>query len=213
MSLTKANTRMLEGDLPASQITGELPVGQVPTIPNSKLENSSVTINGSAVALGGSTTISSGITDADQFRLTATITNTNADITTNLERVDNPTFAKIGNGMSLSNGIFTFPSTGLYSVLVQTFFQAKFDGLEVLHQVSTDGGSTYITTSSNDIGYFGTEYVRGTVFGQVFINVTDTTNFRMKFKTSGMGNSVSTVIGNTDMNKTSFTFIRLGASS
>ena len=60
MSLTKANTRMLEGDLPASQITGELPVGQVPTIPNSKLENSSVTINGSAVALGGSTTIAGG---------------------------------------------------------------------------------------------------------------------------------------------------------
>ena len=60
MSLTKANTRMLEGDLPASQITGELPVGQVPTIPNSKLENSSVTINGSAVALGGSTTIATG---------------------------------------------------------------------------------------------------------------------------------------------------------
>mgnify|MGYP003649800684 FL=1 len=60
MSLTKANTRMLEGDLPASQITGELPVGQVPTIPNSKLENSSVTINGSAVALGGSTTVGGG---------------------------------------------------------------------------------------------------------------------------------------------------------
>ena len=60
MSLTKANTRMLEGDLPASQITGELPVGQVPTIPNSKLENSSVTINGSAVPLGGSTTIATG---------------------------------------------------------------------------------------------------------------------------------------------------------
>ena len=60
MSLTKANTRMLEGDLPASQITGNLPIGQVPTIPNSKLENSSVTINGSAVPLGGSTTVGGG---------------------------------------------------------------------------------------------------------------------------------------------------------
>lgn len=43
MSLTKANTRMLEGNLP-----------------NSQLENDSITINGSAVALGGSTTIATG---------------------------------------------------------------------------------------------------------------------------------------------------------
>ena len=182
------------------------------SVTNNMLVNSGITLNGSAVSLGGSATIASGITDADQFRLTATITNTNADITANLERVDNATFAKIGNGMSLSSGIFTFPSTGLYYVVVQTFFQAKFDGHEILHNISSDGGSNYATTSSNDIGYFGTEYVRGTVFGQVFINVTNTTNFRMKFTTSGMGNSVSTVIGNTDMNKTSFTFIRLGDS-
>jgi hypothetical protein len=60
MSLTKTNTRMLEGSLPTSQITGELPVGQVPTIPNSKLENSSITLNGSAVALGGSATVGGG---------------------------------------------------------------------------------------------------------------------------------------------------------
>lgn len=166
---------------------------------------------GDAINLAG-TVSGAGITDADQFRLTASITNTNADITANLERVDNATFAKIGNGMSLSSGIFTFPSTGLYCVLVQTYVQAKFDGFEVLHNVSSDGGSSYATTSSNEIGYFGTEYVRGTIFGQVFINVTNTTNFKIKFTTSGMGNSVSTVNGNTDVNKTSFTFIRLGDS-
>tara|TARA_B110000285_G_C14831195_1_gene470977 strand:- start:227 stop:754 length:528 start_codon:yes stop_codon:yes gene_type:complete len=166
----------------------------------------------SKLADGSTFATTNGITDADQFRLTASITNTDADITANLERVDNATFAKIGNGMSLSSGIFTFPSTGLYCVLVQTYVQAKFDGFEVLHKVSSNGGSSYATTSSNEIGYFGTEYVRGTIFGQVFINVTNTTNFKIKFTTSGMGNSVSTVNGNTDVNKTSFTFIRLGDS-
>ena len=43
-------------------LEGNLTTSQLPTIPNSKLENSSVTINGSAVALGGSTTISGGLT-------------------------------------------------------------------------------------------------------------------------------------------------------
>ena len=50
-NLTKANTRMLEGNLP---------IDQVPSIPNSKLENSSININGTDVSLGGSTTIASG---------------------------------------------------------------------------------------------------------------------------------------------------------
>lgn len=53
-------TSQITGNLPTSQITGELPVGQVPTIPNSKLQNSSITLNGSAVALGGSATIGGG---------------------------------------------------------------------------------------------------------------------------------------------------------
>ena len=181
----------------------------VGSVTNTMLAGSIAT---SKLADGSTFATTNGITDADQFRLTASITNTNADITANLERVDNATFAKIGNGMSLSSGIFTFPSTGLYCVLVQTYVQAKFDGFEVLHKVSSNGGSSYATTSSNEIGYFGTEYVRGTIFGQVFINVTNTTNFKIKFTTSGMGNSVSTVNGNTDVNKTSFTFIRLGDS-
>lgn len=58
MSLTKANTRMLEGNLPISQ---------VPEIPNTKLENDSITINGSEVALGGSTTIATGGTNSPMF--------------------------------------------------------------------------------------------------------------------------------------------------
>lgn len=43
-------------------LEGNLPISQVPEIPNTKLENDSITINGSAVALGGSTTIATGLT-------------------------------------------------------------------------------------------------------------------------------------------------------
>ena len=52
-----------------------------------------------------------------KFRLTADLTNPgNADITANLERVDDAAFSKIGTGMSLSSGIYTFPSTGVYRI-------------------------------------------------------------------------------------------------
>jgi hypothetical protein len=69
--------------------------------------------NGSAFA--------QGITEVDQFRLTADLTNPGAaDITANLERVDDATFSKIGTGMSLSSGIYTFPSYSSYLSFLYT---------------------------------------------------------------------------------------------
>src|SRR5210317_1446528 len=69
-------------------------------------------------AFTGTVTGTGGITEADMFRLTAvTNQNTDADITTNIERVDDATFSKIGTGMTESSGVFTFPSTGLYLII------------------------------------------------------------------------------------------------
>src|SRR6056300_66307 len=48
-------------------VTNDMLVG---SIANSKLANSSITLNGSAVSLGGSATLASGITGADLWRLT-----------------------------------------------------------------------------------------------------------------------------------------------
>ena len=46
---------------------------------------------------------SQGLIEVDMFRLTAaTADGANADITANLERCDDPSFAKIGTGMSQS---------------------------------------------------------------------------------------------------------------
>tara|TARA_R110002153_G_scaffold272346_1_gene440922 strand:+ start:453 stop:995 length:543 start_codon:yes stop_codon:yes gene_type:complete len=53
-------------------LEGNLTTSQLPTIPNSKLENSSVTINGSAVALGGSTTVGGGKIGQAVFASTST---------------------------------------------------------------------------------------------------------------------------------------------
>ena len=59
-------------------------------------------------------TVGNFITMVDVFRLTANQSGgTNADITSNLERVDDASFSKIGTGMTESSGVFTFPSTCL----------------------------------------------------------------------------------------------------
>ena len=52
--------------------------------------------------------------EIDMFRLTADL-DTDGTLS-NWERVDDASFAKIGTGMTVSSGIFTFPRTGLYRV-------------------------------------------------------------------------------------------------
>ena len=62
----------------------------------------------------GTVTGAGGITEADVWRLNsdASTSNTRTVISSNLERADNTMATYIGTGMSVSSGIWTFPSTG-----------------------------------------------------------------------------------------------------
>ena len=108
---TNPATSSVTNDMLAGSINENKLLG---SIPNSKLANSSITLNGSAVSLGGSATVGGGITEADQWRMTSNQTSTG--VITNLERVDTTGGGYIGTGMSQSSGTFTFPSTGIYLI-------------------------------------------------------------------------------------------------
>tara|TARA_B100000963_G_C22584049_1_gene652190 strand:+ start:112 stop:795 length:684 start_codon:yes stop_codon:yes gene_type:complete len=157
-------------------------------------------------------THTNGITEIDQWRLTANITTT-GDITTSLERVDDASFSKIGTGMSHSSGVFSFPSTGLYEITTAaTYYATANDGyMSLLTQISTDGGSNWDSTADAISLYTG-KHGRMTVGpGINYVNVTSTTNVKAKFVCNSLvtGNYLE---GNTDITKTSFTFKRLGDS-
>ena len=149
-----------------------------------------------------------GITMADQFRLTANLSSDADPISSNLERVDDATFSKIGTGMTLSSGVYTFPSTGLYYVVMNARVNhTSGDTIVISMNVSSDSGSNYDTVS--EISFYQTaDDHLGT--NNAFVNVTNASTFRIKF-TAGSFTSAS-INGNTNLNKTSFTFIRLGDS-
>ena len=157
-------------------------------------------------------TASGGITEADMFRLTASQSGgTNADITTNLERVDDATFSKIGTGMSLSSGIYTFPSTGLYEVTFSAMILSSNDtNSYVLANVSSDSGSNYDEIFRANNGDSAGQST-GNASNSSLVNVTNASTFRVKFTTSSMTSS-SYVLGDTATNYTAFKFIRLGDS-
>jgi hypothetical protein len=148
-----------------------------------------------------------GITEADQWRLTADITANTNPISSNLERVDITGFGKIGTGMSVSSGVWTFPSTGLWKIeLHATGILGATDAQTIVHI------RTYISASANDVAnaYIGSDGDYDSASTTFLYNVTDTLTHQLTFRTSSMVSS--TVRGNTDVNETHFNFIRLGDS-
>ena len=155
-----------------------------------------------------------GITEVDQFRLTANITGTNADITSNLERTDNSGSTKIGTGMTESSGIFSFPSTGIYLILVQASVSPYgSDTYAACRTLITLNNSSYsvvaFAASGNpgDTGAGTTPFQQGS--SSFILDVTDTSNVKVKFDTSSFGGG-SELRGSTSENETTFTFVRLG---
>jgi hypothetical protein len=157
------------------------------------------------------TYIGGGITEYDVWRLTADITATNADITANLERCDDTLFEKIGTGMSVSSGIFSFPSTGKWVVSARPEIIADQDDNTFLYLYTTGDNSTYdydVRTGSTNLGGDSTD---GEAFSYLdyLLDVTNVSNVKCKFTTGSFGAN-SSLFGNTDVNRTYFTFTRIG---
>ena len=148
-----------------------------------------------------------GITVADQFRMTAN-NNSDADITSNIERVD--TSGQGGmtdNQMSESSGIFTFPLTGIYLVKFNVALANDSGGMTFRIKVTTNN-SSYTEVSMTGLGHGADQEANGEV--NTLVDVTDTSNVKVKFNFNNFTGSGTTARGDTNVNKTYFTFIRLG---
>ena len=153
-----------------------------------------------------------GISMADQWRLTSSFTGNADPITSNLAQASADGGGGIGSSMSVSSGVFTFPSTGIYLILAHfSFFRNQNDRLIQGHiQAITDGsssgeaGTSYAFTVSGlgDSVYTSTDT-------QFLFDVTSTSTHKVRFGVF-MQDSATTTIGDANSHKTGFTFIRLG---
>ena len=182
-----------------------LPTGNVTAGKMLKVDS----VTGSGATGVGQLSFTDPIMEADMFRLTANIGDSNP-ISSNLERVDDASFSKIGTGMSVSSGIFSFPRTGLYLVGVNAIGQAvNDDNIEIdcmVTQNNSDYDYVFATVGSGDNGVGTTS-----MSAETYVNVTDTSNVKVKFIATSI-NSGSAIQGSTLYNVTAFHFIRLGES-
>ena len=156
------------------------------------------------------TAISGGLTVADCWRLTTEFSGDADPIASNLEQVDETEEGTIGSAMTESSGIFTFPSTGIYLVSFGAAFSmagsSRYNHMEI--QVTSDNSSYAIRGyGSQQVVNDGSSYSQG--FIQNLIDVTNTTNVKVKFKIN-VEDSGCTTRGNSNSNSTFMMFLRLG---
>tara|TARA_R100000781_G_scaffold2409_2_gene3914 strand:- start:224 stop:832 length:609 start_codon:yes stop_codon:yes gene_type:complete len=154
-----------------------------------------------------------GITEADEWRVTANFSGDAAPIASNWERNDTE-FSKIGTGMTEASGIFSFPSTGIWLLQAQATFSnntgnCHYNGLAIRTTVNNGGawngradgnGSVSRPTSNN----YYTQVAVKCIF-----DVTDTSNYKTSLQVYNQ-ESNSIIYGNSNGQTTGITFIRLG---
>ena len=186
--------------------TGGLPDGCVDTD----------TLANNAVTTAKSTGL--GISMVDQFRITGNGTlNTdatsqlNSSISCTWERSDTDSPGFIGTGMTQNNGVFTFPSTGIYQIignLVVSRDAAENRYANFNLEVSTDGGSSYDIAAIGS-GGFGQVYQRNTCSLCFILDVTSTSNVKVRFSASTNRSSVL-FRGDTGANYSAVIFMKVG---
>ena len=170
--------------------------------------------SGVTIANSGTATGFDQITMIDQFRLSAAISGANHVINANWERPDTGIQAQFGSiQMSQSSGIFTFPSTGFYKVdfIAGISFTNVGDNQTNIFTQFTENNSSYVNYA---VAFAGSNSSSGnsrfTVSSSIIVDITDTSNQKVRFQGTSFESSNVVIEGDTGYNVTTATFTRIG---
>tara|TARA_X000001382_G_scaffold61392_1_gene42282 strand:- start:188 stop:760 length:573 start_codon:yes stop_codon:yes gene_type:complete len=154
------------------------------------------------------------ITVADHYIVTAAFAGDADPVSSNISRASaaDSVFGNIGSAMSVSSGVFTFPSTGIYLVDARAvgFGNAGQGRADMRINVTTDN-SNYVIRATTQIGpmdnFTNGMYCSGSC--SAIIDVTNTTNTKVSFSTFQTNDS-NQLLADSEASTMSFTFVRLG---
>ena len=150
-----------------------------------------------------------GITEVDQWGLTTNQTSDTDPVTAFARVSGNGAASPLGTGMSVSSGIFTFPSTGKYLVYSKAKFSVNDSDSVAFNTLVTLDNSSYTVVTACSDGLNGTGQNRDAGASTMyFLDVTDTSQVKVKFSVSSLS-SGSSMIGSTTFTSGAI-FIRMG---
>lgn len=162
--------------LPAAQLTGTLP----------------------AISGANLTGISAGVSEIDHWIVNSNFNGSVDPITNNIVRYEVNGVTKLGTGMSYSGGIFTFPSTGFWRIIVHfqsirnpAGHQCKYMQIRT---VATTNNSNYEYIAIAENSYYD-NYNAGSRHGgghsEVIFDCQNTSTHKVKFQSIVQDNSGS----------------------
>ena len=178
---------------------------------NEQTAANGVTIDGVLIKdgkAGGQTLFAKEI---DHFRLTVAKT-TNGDITSDISRLSDSILAgeAVGTGMTLSSGIFSFPSTGYYLIKVSAAWRTAANDGCALQINATEDNSSYVKIGQVGFGKSNDgSNIDGSTYTEVLVKITDTSNEKVKFTLDSMSTG-SELRAATSWNFTGFIFEKVG---
>ena len=119
----------------------------------------------------------------------------------------NPRFAKIGTGMSFSAGIWTFPSTGYWEVIMSAQLYTTQNATRNFRLETTENNSTYTTTAT--MQDYGGLYWSTTHNWISYFNITDVSNQKIRYLFQSSGANCSWY-GANDQTRTNWIFKKVG---
>ena len=156
---------------------------------NESTTNAGVTVDGvlikdSAIASTSISGLTQGITEYDQWQLVNnTSPNTNGDLSGTWSRFDHAGATYIGTGMSVSSGVFTFPSTGKWEVsFTARIANTGADDQTNVNTKFTSDNSSYANVALVGEGSNAATSGRGTGTSIILLDITDTSNCKVKFE-------------------------------
>jgi|DEB0MinimDraft_10_1074344.scaffolds.fasta_scaffold85690_2 hypothetical protein len=153
------------------------------------------TINVVGTLQNNGSALISGITEADYYYTNSNISLSAATKTLVTTWARNTQGFKIGTGMSVSSGIWTFPSTGIYLINVNINYNASTSSRYVYSEIqSTTDNSTYttLTRGYTQMYHASSSWWAGNSISIIF-DCTNTTNDKIKIL--GQSENATTIEG------------------
>ena len=191
-------------------LTGTLPAVSGANLTNldaRDLENALPAISGASL-----TGISGGIVHAEMFRLNSTATGEHDPLTDWTTTNGTASQGRIGSGMSVSSGVFTFPATGIWRIEFNAYFYRGVADSQCRILIKNNSGTeiTKSIQSVSDANYYAHQYT------SCMLDVTDvaTDANKIKFEWEDVGatdgGTSAKLQGTASFTATHVVFTRLG---
>jgi len=206
ITLPDADVTLVSGTMnDATALSGNIPVSNL---------NSGTSAGATTFWRGDGTWVTpdaGGITDYDTWYLTTDLSGGASPISSNLASFASAGTGHIGSAMTVSSGIWTFPSTGYWIIIGHVYAYLDGNSRYITIGIHADAGAGYgekaaASTHIDDISGTAARYASASA--RWLFDVTNTSTHKCKFNVTAENGSTTFVGATTALNY--YEFIRIG---